>query len=394
MRPPVTLTTALSALLVTMTTGSVLHPQTSPTSTLTREGRQFLRTVTGQLPALPGGQLHIIVPGSVTLQGSANVQQVTWSLQTRADSAPIALSSSVTPQLQPSTRTLILAVGGDPHARYDLLVKVPRHYGAAIGVDSSLGNVAAYDLDGPLTIRAGGGNVQLDRINANVEAESWGGEVRLGQIGGSLRIRAGAGAIQLEHATGETWLETGGGDITVRRTDATLHAATGAGNIQADQITGNAELRTAGGKIELGQATGQVLAENAAGSIQIGRAAGLQCYTESGSLRLRETGAMRALTRTGSINAELPNGQPWRGGVLQTGEGDIIVSIPSKLSVTVVAQSRASLDARRRIISEFNDLKMQAPLGDLVRGQLLLNGGGPVLDVVALQGAVYLKRQQ
>lgn len=350
----------------------------------------FAQTLTGRIPHSATGQLKIISPGTVVVQGGPG-DEIGYALQIQEGKrAGLNLL-----RVDRQGRGILLSVTAVADNRYELHVTVPRAFGP-VAVEAVGGDVSVFDLDAPVQIRSGGGRLTVDRLASSLQVESWGGEARLGHIGGDVRVRAGGGGIELQSAKGEAWLETGGGDITVRRVSGALRAATGAGNIVADEVGGKAEVQTAGGKIEVGQAGGGVAAESAGGAIVVGPTTAVECRSMGGAIRLRDSGNLQAVTGMGTITADLPATRKWLGGKLRSEQGDIIVSIPSKLSVTVVVHSAAAWN-RRKIVSDFgavhNDGRASGPRA-AVTGRLSLNGGGPVLEIEALQGAVYLRRQQ
>ena len=152
----------------------------------------------------------------------------------------------------------------------------------------------------------------------------------------------------------------------------------------------------AAGRIEVARAGGIVTADNSGGSIQVGAASGVRCESSGGTIRLRgASGALRAVTDVGSILAELMSGMPLQNSMLSTSTGDSTVFIPSNLALTVRAQS---VSARAgRIISEFPEIPVRMnnlpnPASAMAEGAL--NGGGPLLQISAATGTIYLRRQR
>jgi len=143
-------------------------------------------------------------------------------------------------------------------------------------------------------------------------------------------------------------------------------------------------------------AGGVVTADNSGGSIQVGAASGVRVESSGGTIRLRgSSGDLRAITDVGSILAELISGMPLQNSLLSTSTGDITVFIPSNLALTVKAQS---VSARAgRIVSEFPEIRVRMinlpnPASAMAEGAL--NGGGPLLQISAATGTIYLRRQR
>ena len=92
----------------------------------------------------------------------------------------------------------------------------------------------------------------------------------------------------------------------------------------------------------------------------------------------------------GSITADLLDGKVG-DSYLATGNGDISVTIPSNVAMTINAESLLA-DTIRRIVSDFADIQPRARGVHLV-AQGRINGGGPLLELMASSGTIFLKRQ-
>ena len=77
---------------------------------------------------------------------------------------------------------------------------------------------------------------------------------------------------------------------------------------------------------------------------------------------------------------------------LATGSGDITVSIPSNVSVTILAENGMA-DTPRRIVSEFPQVPVRR-MGTRLVAQGAVNGGGPVLRISAVFGTIFIRRQR
>ena len=76
---------------------------------------------------------------------------------------------------------------------------------------------------------------------------------------------------------------------------------------------------------------------------------------------------------------------------LATGNGDIIVLIPSNVGVNIRAQSDMA-DTLRRITSDFAAIQVRRQ-GRQVVGEGPVNGGGPLLQISANAGTIFIRRQ-
>jgi hypothetical protein len=126
----------------------------------------------------------------------------------------------------------------------------------------------------------------------------------------------------------------------------------------------------------------------------VGTARGCRCEATGGSIRLQGTsGALRAVSDVGSILAELVSGVELQDSLLSTGAGDITVYIPSNIPLTVKAANEVVRAGR--IVSEFDQIRVRQGLQlsrPTVLAEGMLNGGGPILQLTAAGGTIYLRR--
>jgi hypothetical protein len=263
-------------------------------------------------------------------------------------------------------------------------------------LETRSGNLRVQGIRGEIFAATGGGNVELEQLAGEVTARTGGGRIIAGRVDGSLHCLSGGGNIRVRQVTGEAILESAGGEIYVGAAGGRLRLST-AGNIRVDQAAADVFAFTRGGLIDIGKAAGMVTAENAGGGIQIGPARGVRCESARGTIRLTGvSGSVRANTAYGHVFATLAAGQRLEDSILSTGRGDITVSVPSNLAVTVKALNETAPWAGQ-VISEFSEI--QARPADVGAGRPVaafgsLNGGGPVLMLSTTNGSIYLKRQR
>jgi DUF4097 and DUF4098 domain-containing protein YvlB len=128
-----------------------------------------------------------------------------------------------------------------------------------------------------------------------------------------------------------------------------------------------------------------------AGPVQVGAAGGVQCESASGGIRVSNiSGAMRVSTSLGNILANLL-GARLSDSYLATGNGDITVLIPSNVGVTIRAQNDMA-DTLRRITSDFSGILVRRQ-GRQVVAEGPVNGGGPLLQISATVGTIFIRKQ-
>jgi hypothetical protein len=245
-----------------------------------------------------------------------------------------------------------------------------------------------------LTVRTELGEIDIAEFDGALQLSTGGGEIQLGKIGGSVQCSSGAGQVVIERAGGAINCTTVGGNILVRDAGGPVALSNQlGGNIRVNKAAGEVRAHSAQGMIEVGQAGGAVIADTQGGFIQVGSARGIQAESAAGMLRVKnDAGAMNLAAMAGDILAELLAGARMQDSSLMASGGDITVLIPSNLPMTIMA--RNSTGSGPRIVSEFPEIRVTSTrfFAPLV-AQGAINGGGPVLNLNASSGVIYLRRK-
>src|SRR5882724_11791561 len=377
---------ALLALVTALATGLAATAQEPG---IVRDGDRWRRDFYGTQPA--SKRLRINAHGPVTLQagtGNSLTYSVRVSVQARteAEARRVLLRYSV--KLETVGGRDVLTAPGGPVIT-TVVVKTPRLESAAISTSS--GPVEATGVDGLLEVDTGAGELMVDRVKGDCKLVTGAGDVRVGTVGGGLYCRTGAGKIDVGTVRGLAIMETVGGDIFAKEIGSSVKAETGGGGIHIIRAGGTVNAITGGGQIVVDRAGGIVTARNMAGPVQVGEAGGVQCESASGGIRVSNiTGAMRVSTSLGNILASLL-GARLADSYLATANGDITVLIPSNVGVNIRAQSDMA-DTLRRITSDFAAIQVRRQ-GRQVVGEGPVNGGGPLLQISATAGTIFIRRQ-
>jgi DUF4097 and DUF4098 domain-containing protein YvlB len=284
--------------------------------------------------------------------------------------------------------TVLTAPGGP--AMPAITLKAPRLIEAVIS--TSDGAVQATGIEGNVAVDSGAGEITVDKIRGDCTLVTGGGNVRIGEVGGALQCSTGAGHITAKTIRGRAALETQGGDIFAGEVGGEVHAETGGGGIHIGAAGGSVSAVSGGGEIVVEKAGGIVNVKNMAGPVQVGSAPGVRCDSGSGGIRLSNiSGPMRVTTSMGSILASLL-GSRLADSYLATGSGDITVLIPSNVGVTIQAQNNMA-DTARRIVSDYRELQTRIR-GSRVVAEGAVNGGGPLLQITAMGGTIYIRNQK
>jgi DUF4097 and DUF4098 domain-containing protein YvlB len=359
-------------------------------SGIVREGDRYVRDFNGSVPA--ARRLRINAHGPVTVQaGTANRISYTVHLSVRARTEAEAriVMQRYSVRVTPQGEWVVLTAPGGPVIS-TVTVRAPRlDY---VVVSTSDGAVDANGIEGSLEVDTGAGELTADRIGGDCKLVTGGGDIRVGTVGGGLRCSSGAGKINVGTVRGSAELETVGGDVSVADVGGTVRAETGAGGIHIVKAGGSVSAGTGGGQIVVDSASGIVTARNMAGPVKVGAAWGVQCESGSGGINVSNiAGGMRVSTSLGNIMASLLAGK-LADSFLATGNGDITVYIPSNVGVNIRAQNDLA-DSTRRIAVEFPGVRVRRQ-GRLIVAEGPVNGGGPLLQISATVGTIFIRRQQ
>lgn len=366
---------------------------------LTQEGGYWVHTMTGSSGIPLHGTLIVSSRGSVIIKGSdrpAASFRITQRVRARSEAEARQLFAlvGITNATSGGFTRFDVVPTSSPIVSTQLELSLPKQLSAVI-VQTQVGGVEAYDMDGVVDISTLAGAIHVDRIHGAVMTRTGGGDIRIGKIGGTLRCVTGGGNIFIESTGGATSCETAGGEIEVKDSGGKLMLSTEGGNISVDHAAGSVEAHSAEGVIEVLQAGGMVTAATRGGSIQIGSAHGVKAESAAGQVRIKGcSGPLRVSAAAGSILAELLSGTTFEDSSLVSGAGDITVLIPSNFAMSVMAINQSG-NGSRGIVSDFSEVRVrnvglfQAPM----HAQGSLNGGGPMLSINAAGGVIYLRKK-
>ena len=242
-----------------------------------------------------------------------------------------------------------------------------------VGLVTQGGTITARDLPGPLTAETRGGRIDVATLGASATLITAGGDVAVASTRGPLVVRSSGGDVRIGQVGADVRVETGGGSVVIDKADGAVQVA------------------TSGGDIEVSDASGAVTAATAGGGIRVGRAGGgVRCETAAGPILLEGVGgAVRAMSSAGTIRVRLAGLAPGGDFDLQTRQGDVVVSLPEGVPMTI----RALVDnpVGHPIQSDF-PLQVLRELAEAGRplevGEARIGGGGPVVKLRTLNGRI------
>jgi DUF4097 and DUF4098 domain-containing protein YvlB len=291
---------------------------------------------------------------------------------------------------------LVIQVPSTQNVSNELEIIVPRRL--AVRVENRAGwatsGVRVFDIGGNVSTTANVGSLEFENVGGSITANTGGGWIHMGTIGGAVRCSTGGGEIRLDHSGGEVNCETAGGNIQIGYVGGSLEVSTEGGNIHVDQAAASVQAHSVQGVIEVVQARGLVTADTLGGSIEVGSSNGVKADSAAGGVRVRgASGPMTVSTMMGNVMAELLRGGRLENSAFATGSGDIVMTIPPDMGLSVRARNGSGLPAR--VISDFPEIQVKA-MGwrSPAMGQGSINGGGPMIDLNAAGGAIYLKKSK
>jgi DUF4097 and DUF4098 domain-containing protein YvlB len=354
----------------------------------------WVRSQSGGGEAAPAARLQISSQVRVVLRGT-NENRISYHLGQRVraktlEEAAQKMTGSASITTSPGV-TLITAQGLLSYATLELLVprqvktatlEILSRRGGDIEIDNFSGNVQAHTPSG---------DFQADNVGGSIEATTGGGHIRLGRVGGPVKCYTGAGSITIADAGADVNCQTAGGEIWIKQAGGPLRLSSGGGNILVERTLQSVEAHSMRGAIQVGQARGVVIADTSGGEIRVGSAAGVHAESAAGPVHLTDAvGSLNVSTAMGNILAELLAGGRLQNSSLAAASGDITVTIPSNVAVSVMATNE--MGGIPRIVSDFSEVRgrwLNFARPPLAEGAI--HGGGPVL-LLSGSGIIYLKK--
>src|ERR1039457_2740825 len=358
---------------------------------LTHEGDLWVRTYSETAAVKP--RVRINSHGPVWIEGNSSAAQFVFTVKVGVRARTQAEARVRLEKLQVRAESqgewLVVTTPGG-YASSSVVMHAPRLIEAY--VTSSDGQVEVNGVDGALHVDTGANQIKDDRIHGGCGPCAGGGDIQAGRRDGALYSTTVAGAIRSQLVGRDAVFQTIGGDIEAQQVNGLAHVETGGGTIHIHYAGGPVTAVNGGGPIIIDRAGGVVTVRNAAGAVHVGAAGGIRCESSNGgNIQLANiVGPMSVSTDAGNILANLMASR-LAESLLATGNGDITVVIPSNISVTIRAENQMA-DTLRRIVSEFREIQPR-PIGTHLVAQGQVNGGGPLLQISASSGTIFLKRQ-
>jgi DUF4097 and DUF4098 domain-containing protein YvlB len=181
--------------------------------------------------------------------------------------------------------------------------------GVAARVEEVAGDFAATAIESDARLENGWGDISIKDCRGSIKAETGSGDVRVTGQRGDVSVGTGSGAIVAEDIEGLANLGTGSGNVHAAKIKGDVHIDTGSGDVEARSVTGLIDIDTGSGDTLIADAHAERLAVD---------------------------------TGSGKIRVECPEifrESPGAEARLETGSGDVVLLIDSKVSMTLDFQS-------------------------------------------------------
>lgn len=379
-------------------------PRPSLSQTHTDQKRQLVAEKSGSFPTRPGMTLHLILDRGDVVIHTQDAPRVDFHARVE-ESAGAGTNSNLGTLFLVSGRStpvgvLLRAQTLEPEiwrmgcVWITFEVTIPKDY--AVVVSTRGGNIQAGDLRGRTSLVTGEGNISTGNIDGLAHLETAGGHITVKNVSGNLDAETGGGHITVGNVGGSANLHTTGGHIRIAAAARGARLQTGGGNISLGSSGMGLVALTSGGQIEVGEVGGPIRAFTAGGGIRIVNSKGPTLLQSGfGSIYLTQVDdGVRAQTRDGGITAWLnPDKHLVKPCVLESGQGDIVVYLPSNLPLTIDATVPLG-DERRIFVDPSLGVKVTTSVGASgapeARAEGMLNGGGELLRLTTVQGNIRL----
>ena len=263
-----------------------------------------------------------------------------------------------------------------------------------VAVVTGAGDIRADGVPGRVTLKTRAGTIVAHDVRGALQAETRAGNIDAQGLEESAHLVSAGGDVVVRDVEGDLVIRTVGGDVRVGRAGGKVEADTGGGTVAIERAKGDVRVSSNGGDIDVGEAGGEVAVATGGGGIRVGSAArGVRCETNAGPIVLDGIeGPIRALTSSGSIKVLLQGRLPGDSD-LQTWHGDVLVSLPESLPVTI--QALVDNPVGQAIQSEFPLTivrDMQSAGRPLEMVETRIGGGGPLLKLRTLGGRIVIRK--
>ncbi len=268
--------------------------------------------------------------------------------------------------------------GGSEDMHFD--IKVPRKFN--LNLNTKAGDITiSGKLEGDVNAKSYGGEITVGDITGNFMANTSGGDIATGNIDGSMNLNTLGGDIRVGAIKGSLIkINTNGGDVSIKKAYSGVSVRTMGGDIRTGDLGGDSELITLGGDISAGNVRGGINMETYGGDLTLAGANGrVSAKTSGGNITMHNiSGSVTVKTPSGNIDVTLyPS--PNSISEISTSNGSIDLHVPQNAKTTIRAKVRTYDDNNsntgRKIYSEYPASESSKKSGSYT-ATYIINGGG------------------
>ena len=198
-----------------------------------------------------------------------------------------------------------------------------------------------------LKLRTMGGEIVLKDVEGDISGKTMGGKLELSGLKGKLALETMGGEVTLKDSRVDGFAKTMGGRVLFENVAGDVKGSSMGGNVVIVNTRGNrgdaagnvVRISTMGGEINVADAPLGADVQTMGGDIQI-KSAGkfVKAKTMGGDIELNQVdGRIDATTMGGDVDATIVGdpGQGDKGAVLTSMGGDITLTVPEKLDMTI-----------------------------------------------------------
>jgi hypothetical protein len=340
--------------------------------------------------------LRIEVSGAIELRPASSSTQILryeWEARPSARSQALARQELDRVQLLSESTDEAFSVGFNAAVRSLrgslLRLYVPRHY-QIVKIRQMGGNVFAAGIPAKVYSQIYAGEGRFEDLQAGLVVFSGGGALTALRIRGDVEISSGGGSATISDVKGAVRCELTGGDIDVRDVSGLVDVSTGGGNLLVERAGGMVTAATEGGLLEIRSAVGPVLARNREGFLRVASAGDVKAYAPTGPIQVVNVHGMLTLASSGgNVYAELGEKGIAAGSRITSHSGNITLSLPARLKLTIEAESQCACSSP--VISDYEATKTPSGYAPVLT-RIPVNGGGASLRLATREGRVVVKK--
>jgi DUF4097 and DUF4098 domain-containing protein YvlB len=236
-----------------------------------------------------------------------------------------------------------------------LEIKVPRYMEVEVVGGHREADVEVSDIDAPVNIGGGNGNVTASRVGP-LRVSRASGDITASNVKGDLLARTASGDLMADNIEGMTDVVAASGDVVVRNTQGNVRVHSASGDINVHCVKGRADLNTASGDVDIVGIGGDIDANTTSGDVDF-----------RGRLRSGARYVLKSLS--GEVKMVIQPDPPGFTATLMSYDREIETAFSLKLDSSPTARG-----VNRSFTGRYGDGQVQIQLSSFSGGVRILKG--------------------